>query len=147
MGKEKDEEALPSGVLSSSRRSSPAAADVGEGGVRDEEDVAADKLPSEQRKTRKRRKNGRQAHHFQKRRQAEHFLHLKMETGREPPLRRPVRRDEKEDVRRHRQRLEDARKERRRKCVGEQKNSTSEPERQMLPPLERCPRQGTRKMR
>ena len=82
-GKEKDEEALPSGVLSSSCRSSPAAADVGEGGVRDEEDVAADKLPSEQRKTRKRRKNGRQTHHFRKRRQAEHFLYLKTEKGRD----------------------------------------------------------------
>ena len=45
------------------------------------EDGAADKLPSEERKTRKRRKNGRQVHHFRKSRQAEHFLHLKTEKG------------------------------------------------------------------
>ena len=104
------------------------------------EDGAADKLPSEERKTRKRRKNGRRVHHFRTRRPAEHFLHLKTEKGREPPLRRPMRRDKKEDARRHRQRLEDAKQERRRrKRVGEPKNSTSKPERQTLPPLERRP--------
>ena len=83
------------------------------------EDGAADKLPRERRKTRKRRKDERQDHHFRTRRQAEHFLHSKTEKGREPTLRRPMRRDEREDARRHRQRLEDARKERgRRKRVG-----------------------------
>ena len=112
------------------------------------EEGAADKLPCERRKTRKRRKNGRQVHHFRTRRPAEHFLHLKTEKGREPPLRRLMQRDEKEDARRHCQRLEDARKERRRrKRVGELKNPTSEPERQTLPFLERRPTRRTRKMR
>ena len=108
------------------------------------EEGAADKLPRERRKKRKRRKNGRQVHHFRTRRQAKHYLHLKTEKGREPPLRLPMRRDEKEDARQHRQRQEDARKERRRrrrKRVGGPKNSTSEPERQTLPPLSVAPRE------
>ena len=113
------------------------------------EEGAADKLPRERRKKRKRRKNGRQVHHFRTRRPAEHFLHLKTEKGREPPLRRPMRRDEKEDARRHRQRLEDARKERRRrrKRVGEPKTPPPSQSVKRLRFMSVAPREETRKMR
>ena len=114
------------------------------------EEGAADKLPRERRKKRKRRKNGRQVHHFRTRRQAKHYLHLKTEKGREPPLRLPMRRDEKEDARQHRQRQEDARKERRRrrrKRVGGPKKLHLRARASNASALERRPTRRTRKMR